>query len=228
MIADLALVIALAASAWMGWIQGSIRMIVRLAVFLATTFLALLLAGPIAGLAARSPTLQDVTAGWLAPALDRSQSALQTVREAIDRLLLPPILDRLLESNIGKTGAALPDSVLAQSREAMLAGMARFVLTALVIVLLFVIGSFLLRRLAGTLTRRLDQTPILGTVNRLAGLVLGLVYGLCAVSLALLLIALLAPLMPRVVQGIQDSRLVRPLYGQNGFALILSAIRGSS
>lgn len=199
----------------LGLRDGFFEMLGRLLTTIVSLIVTLLLIGPatriINGIPFISNLAMRLSDGILAPL----RKSVAGIPEIIAGFHLPPFLEKLMVAELSTSSPA--GSVRYENLSALIA---RFTLTALLFLLIFAATAILIRSLAHFLTRLVNELPILGLANRLAGGAAGLVYGLVLVSIVLLLLALAAPVFPRVIAAVEDTFLLDILYRQNLLLLL--------
>lgn len=207
MIADLILIAILIMAALLGMKSGLFDMLGRLILLLLSLGLTLVLIGPITGFLTKLPWLKPV-GEWLAhPVVRTLENTTESIENAIDQFVLPPLLEALMTSKM-PDGSSTASSALPEFTAVLF----RFALTAVVFILIFALITFLIHRLTRLLTRFSDSLPLIGSLNRIGGFLIGLAFGLVVINIFLLLAGLLAPYMPDVVAAIDASKLVRHFY----------------
>ena len=207
MLADLGLLLILLLAALLGLKLGFFDMLGRLLMLLLSLGLTMLLLGPVTGFLSRVPWLEPLGSWLTNPLIQTLENAALTVEEAVDRFALPPLLEALMNAQ-AENGSAAAGSELSGLTVALF----RFALMAAVFVILFAIISFIVHKLTRLLTRWSDALPLIGTINRLGGLVAGAVFGQVVINILLLFSGFLAPYFPALVREIEQSSLARPLY----------------
>ena len=207
MTADLILAGLLLLAAVLGMKAGLFDMLGRLLLLLLSLGLTLLILSPVTGFLTRIPWLAPV-GEWLAhPVIRTLEGTAVSIEELIERFALPPLLEALMASQMpeGTTEAAnaLPE---------LTAVLFRFALMAALFVILFTLIAFLMHRLTRLMTQWSDSLPVIGSLNRLGGFLMGAAFGLVVINILLLLAGFLAPYVPAVVNLIESSRLARYLY----------------
>lgn len=210
MIADLVLIAILLAAALLGMKAGLFDMLGRLLLLLLSLGLTLLLLGPVTGFLTRIPWLAPV-GEWLAhPVIKTLENTAVSIEQTIERFALPPLLEALMSAQMPEGSAdasqALPE---------LTAILFRFALMAAVFIILFTLIAFLIHRLAQLMTKWSDSLPVIGSLNRIGGLIAGAAFGLVIVNVLLLLAGFLAPYLPKAVALIESSSLARYLYLAN-------------
>jgi len=199
----------------LGLRDGFFEMLGRLLTTIVSLIVTLLLIGPatriINGIPFVSNLAMRLSDGILAPL----RKTVAGIPEIIAGFNLPPFLEKLMLTELSTS-----DPAGAVRYENLSALIARFTLTALLFLLIFAATAILIRSLAHLLTRLVNELPILGLANRLAGGAAGLAYGLVLVSIAMLLLGLAAPVFPKVISAVEDTFLLDYLYRQNLLLLL--------
>jgi hypothetical protein len=210
MLADLILIAILIINLLIGLKRGFFIMIGRLVLLVLSLAVTLLLLSPLSGLLAKIK--------FLAPFAEKmSQQVLQPLKEtassigaAIGSLKLPPFLASWMQSELPK-----PENSVTHAYPELTAVLYRFALNAVVFIVLFALVTLLIHLVARSLTKLSDSVPVIGAVNRIAGLVVGLALGLAEVSILLLVIGFLAPYLPSVAGLIEKSWIASYFYSIN-------------
>jgi uncharacterized membrane protein required for colicin V production len=199
----------------LGLRDGFFKMLGRLLTTIVSLIVTLLLIGPatriINGIPFVSNLAMRLSDGILAPL----RKTVAGIPEIIAGFNLPPFLEKLMLTELSTS-----DPAGAVRYENLSALIARFTLTALLFLLIFAATAILIRSLAHLLTRLVNELPILGLANRLAGGAAGLAYGLVLVSIAMLLLGLAAPVFPKVISAVENTFLLDYLYRHNLLLLL--------
>ncbi|MEA4888855.1 MAG: CvpA family protein [Clostridiaceae bacterium] len=190
--------------------MGLLNMLGRLVLLFLSLGLTLLALQPLAGFLTQAPFMSQIAEWMTSPVLEPLRQTAASVDEAIGKFALPPILDQLMRAKIIDQSA----SVL-QAEPELAAVLFRYALTAILFIVLFTLISLAIHTLTRSLTHLADALPVLGLVNRLGGTLAGLVFGLVAVLILLLLIGYAAPYWPAVAGQVAKSRLAGYFYSVN-------------
>jgi len=185
-------------------------MLGRLVLLLLSLGLTLLALQPLAGFLTQAPFMSRMAEWMTSPVLEPLRQTAASVDEAIGKFALPPILDQLMRAKIIDQSA----SVL-QAEPELTTVLFRYALTAILFIVLFSLISLAIHALTRSLTHLADALPVLGLANRLGGTLAGLVFGLVAVLILLLLIGYAAPYWPAVAGEVAKSRLAGYFYSVN-------------
>jgi hypothetical protein len=181
--------------------------LVILALSLAVT---LLLLGPLTGLLAKAPAFAPLAEKLSEKILQPLEQAASSIGTAVDSLKLPAILEELLRGKLPQNGASV-----AEAHSELSTMLFRFALNAVVFIVLFALFTLLIHLVARSLTRMSDAVPVLGTVNRIGGLTVGLAIGIVEVAILLLLVGLVAPYWPALAGLVAGSRIAGYFYSIN-------------
>lgn len=216
MIIDLILVAILILNLVFGLKRGFFDMLGRLIMFALSLAVTLLLLGPLNGALAKAPFLAPLADKLGKSVLDPLQKTAANIGVAIDSFKLPPFLARLMQSEL-----PTPDNSVTQAYPEFTAVLFKFALNAALFVLMFAIVSLAVHFLAKLLTHMSDKVPVLGTANRLGGLLAGLLLGLVQVSILLLAAGFLVPYLPAAAELLADSRIAAFFYSINILAFLV-------
>ena len=216
MLADLILIAILILNILFGLKRGFFEMLGRLALLLLSLIATLVLLGPLTNLLANAPFLAPL-ANKLGDAVLRplEQSA-ANIGTAVEGFGLPAMLARLMQAELPTA-----ESSVSQSYPEFTAVLFKFALSAAIFVLIFALASILIHFIARSLTRVTENVPLLGTANRLGGLLTGLAIGLLQVSVILLVLGFLAPYVPYFADTIAASAIARYFYSINILSYLL-------
>jgi hypothetical protein len=210
MVADLILLALLLLNALLGLKRGFFEMAGRLILLALSIAVTLLLLSPLTSLLAKSTLLApwaDKVSQHILQPLEQAATGIGT---AIAGLNLPPFLAALMQSELPAAGGSV-----AQAHQAFSAVLFHFALNAVGFILIFILVALVIHFAARALTRTTDSVPVIGAVNHLGGLVVGLVYGLAEIAILLLLVGFSAPYLPDVAKLVADSRIAGYFYSIN-------------
>jgi len=216
MLADLILIAILILNVLLGLKRGFFEMMGRLVLFLLSLAITLLLLSPLTDLLSKAPVLAPLAEKLSQHVLDPLKSTAVNIGTAIDGFNLPPMLARLMQSEL-----PTPDNTVTQAYSEFSGVLFRFALNAAVFVLMFVLVSLIVHFLSHALTRMSDKLPVVGAANHLGGFLAGLVLGLVQISILLLVFGFLVPYIPAVADLIADSRIASYFYAINILAYLL-------
>ena len=217
MLADLAILVFLLIFALNGYRRGLLVLAGRLLILGASLALSLLLLGPTAKvldyLPFMNPLIQTLNDKIIRPLLPAAGS----LTDAVLTLELPePIKDLLLATFPN------PQSPLTEAWPGLSHALAQYVITTAVFILLLTVISIALMTVISVMSDVLDHVPVVGGLNRLSGLLLGLVHGSLIILLVVLVIGLLTPYIPALADLQQGSRIIAAIYEQDLIARALA------
>ena len=215
MLLDIIIAIIILINLLLGLKRGLLVMLGRLALLVLVVAITLILAGPLTDVLVKAP--------FLAPVSDKiSQAVLEPLRDsaanigmAIESFGIPKMLADLLQSML-----PTPDNSVAQAFPQFSEALFKFFLQALVFILMFVIVVVVISLLTRMLTRAADKIAVVGTGNRLGGMLLGVLIGLFQASLILLFLGFLSPVWSTAASWISDSWAASRFYEINILALL--------
>lgn len=138
------------------------------------------------------------------------------ITEVLDSLRLPEIWVRHLSDRI--SGEEL---VPAESIAQTLIGLA---VSALVFFVIFMLINFILNRIAGKLTKFLNNIFLIGFLNRLGGVIISLLFSIVIIVLALFVLSALTPLVPQFGIWQEGSYIASFLREKNYFLDLLKTV----
>lgn len=224
LILDIAVVLFLLIFAIVGFKKGFLKGLVGLVGTVVAFIIAILCAAPLAefvennfgmttGIANSIESALNGVEGFNVPLTDEGLST------ALSNLGLPGFLSDMIISVVSQLSIE-GDPTIAQVVAPVIAG---FLATAICGVILFIVSAILLNLFAGLLSKVFDKIPVIGAINHILGLALGLVKGLIFVYIILGVLSLIP------VQGLQDvlaqTTVINWLYEMN---LIMLAIENIS
>jgi uncharacterized membrane protein required for colicin V production len=210
MIIDLVILGFILIMAFSGWRQGFFVILGDLLVMAVSLAATLLVLSPLTKLIAWLPFLQTWSDQLNKRLIYPLLPAAGTLRQAIDSLPLPKVLQQLMLAKFPN-----PDSRLAQAWPELSSRIFQYALTAVVFVILFILLTLAIRLVMQTITGVLDRIPLLGTLNHLGGLLAGIVQAGLILLVALLILGLVSPYFPNLVQWLQQSSIIRYFYSVN-------------
>lgn len=216
MLADLILIAILVLNILLGIKHGFFVMLGRLILFILSLGVTVLLAGPLSSLLAKAPFLAPLADKLSEHVLGPLQQTATSIGATIDSFNLPPLLSKFMQSQFPTL-----DSSVNQAYAEFSSVLLQFALNAVIFIIMFIIISILIHLLARVLTKLADKLPLVGTANRLGGLLSGLVLGLIQVSIILLVLGFLTPYLPSIASAISDSRIAAYFYSINILAYLL-------
>lgn len=138
------------------------------------------------------------------------------ITEVLDSLRLPEIWVRHLSDRI--SGEEL---VPAESIAQTLIGLA---VSALVFFVIFMLINFILNRIAGKLTKLLNNIFLIGFLNRLGGVIISLFFSIVIIVLVLFVLSALTPLVPQFGIWQEGSYIASFLREKNYFLDLLKTV----
>lgn len=138
------------------------------------------------------------------------------ITEVLDSLRLPEIWVRHLSDRI--SGEEL---VPAESIAQTLIGLA---VSALVFFVIFMLINFILNRIAGKLTKFLNNIFLIGFLNRLGGVIISLLFSIVIIVLALFVLSALTPLVSQFGIWQEGSYIASFLREKNYFLDLLKTV----
>lgn len=210
MLADLILIAILLLNALLGLRRGLIDMLGRLLLFFISLVLTLLLVSPLATWLAKRPALEPLAAKFSSSVLEPLQESVPDITSAIGSFKLPPLLENMLQDQMPEQA-----NDFTRSFPALSTSIFRLALIAALFIIIFALISVLVHLISRSLTKVSDKVPVLGPVNRLAGLTAGVAFGLLQVIILLLLAGLIAPRFPALGDFISDSYIAEFFYTHN-------------
>ena len=206
---DLIILVFLLILAINGFHRGFLLMIARLLILAASLVLALLMLGPASRLLTYLPFLQNMAEAVNEAVIRPLLPFTGTLMEAIQDLALPDLFKSLLLSRFPD-----PGSPLAALWPQLSSALARFMISALTFLVLLGLITLLIRTVVSLLTDVLDRVPIVGGLNHLAGLLVGIVHGLLILMILLLAAGMLSPYFPQLGAILAESELASAFYRQ--------------
>ncbi len=207
---DLVIVAAIVITAWISWHRGFFVILGRLLVFVVSLVLTLAALVPMRFLVHWLPFLQTWADRLNEKIVRPLLPVAGTLRDAILSLPLPLALQRILLGQFPD-----PDSPLVQAWPELADHLFQYALSAALFLLMLLILSLVIRVSMRTITRFLDRLPILGTLNHLGGLLVGLAMAGLVLLVLLLLVGLAAPYLPELLSWLRQSRIFSYLYAVN-------------
>jgi uncharacterized membrane protein required for colicin V production len=223
MLIDLLALAVVVYHACRGFRRGLFRLAGQLLILILSLLMTLLMLGPTADLLAKVPAIHALTVAINEKILLPLLPLTSTISGAIERMGLPEPLADILRGEF-------PDSQgpLADVWPALSSAMGRYLIRAVTWIILLCLTGLIIRALSGLLSSAVNHVPVIGNVNRLAGLAAGLLYGLAISALILFALSLAGPFISPLTGQLQtswilthlaDSRLIR-----QGFAFFLDLI----
>lgn len=172
-----------------GWHKGLVRTVVTMFSWLFAMILAWQLYGYVAdflrGIGLQNKLALSLGAKFQAPA----QPGVAEAAGFIEGLLLPEALKTsMVGNNNYEAYSALGVSTFGDYIGVFLANV---VVNAIAVLLVFVV-SFIMLRIVGRWLGVINHIPLLGTVNRLLGLIAGGVIGFCVIEISMFILTMLA------------------------------------
>ncbi|MDD3866495.1 MAG: CvpA family protein [Eubacteriales bacterium] len=216
MIADIIFILILLISLIVGYRRGLFQTLGRLVILAVSLALTLVMLSPFVNWLSERPLLQPLARSINEPILEPLRDGSESLGSALEKLELPQAITSLMAESMPE-----PDTEFSQAYPEFSAALFRFALMAAFFVLIFALISIVIHLLTRSLTRVSDHVPLLGTANRLTGMVVGLVFGLLQCLLILLLMTFLAPRFPVIRQMLSDSMIAGWVYSTELFNRIL-------
>lgn len=203
MIMDIIIGLLALIGAFSGYRKGLVNMLGRLVLILLSLALTLLMLSPFVSWLVQRPLLQPLEERISAPILEPLQETTEGWSEAVLELDLPPALQSLLAQQV-------PDdeTPFAQAYPAFSASIFRFALTAGLFVLVFALIAIGVRLITRSLTRLSDRLILIGWVNRLAGLIVGLVFAAVQILILVFILTYLSMHLDWARDLLTNSRLI--------------------
>jgi uncharacterized membrane protein required for colicin V production len=216
MLADIILVALLLINALLGLKRGFLVMAGRLALLVLSLAITLLLLSPLAGLLAKMPALAPMATKVSEKIIAPLEATAANIGAAVESLHLPPYLEELMKSELPQAGTSV-----SQANPELKAVLFRFAVSIALFIVLFIIVALLIYIATHALTRVSDTVPVIGTVNRIGGLVVGLAIGLAEAAVLLLLVGFAAPYWPSLAEMVAESRIAGFFYSFNVLQYLL-------
>jgi len=215
MLLDIAIAIIILINLLLGLKRGLLVMLGRLALLVLVAAIILLLAGPLTDALVKAPFLAPVSDKIGDAVLEPLRDSAANIGMAIESFGIPKMLGDLLQSML-----PTPDNSVDQAFPQFSEALFKFFLQALVFILLFIIVVVVISLLTRVLTRAADKVAIIGTGNRLGGLLLGGLTGLFQAALILLFLGFISPVWSTAAVWIADSRAATIFYEFDILALL--------
>jgi uncharacterized membrane protein required for colicin V production len=216
MLADIILVALLLVNALLGLKRGFLIMAGRLALLALSLAITLLLLSPLAGLLAKMPALAPLATRVSQQVITPLEKTAANIGAAVESLNLPPFLEALMKSELPQEGTSV-----SQANPELKTVLFRFALSIAMFVVIFIVVALLIYLATHALTRVSDTVPVIGTVNRIGGLVVGLAIGLAETAILLLLVGFAAPYLPALAELVAQSRIAGFFYSFNVLQYLL-------
>lgn len=215
MLLDIVIAAIILINILLGLKRGLLVMLGRLALLVLIIAVVLVLAGPLTDALVEAP--------FLAPLSDKiGEAVLEPLRDqaanigmAIESFGIPKMLADLLQSML-----PTPDNSVTEAFPEFSEALFRFLIQALVFILIFIIVVVVISLLTRMLTRAADKVAVVGTANRLGGLLLGTFIGVVQSSLLLLFLGFLSPVWKTAAGWIAESWIATRFFEINILALI--------
>ncbi len=217
MLADSIILISLSLFALNGFQRGFLTLAGRILILALSLAIAFLMLGPTALALDSLPFIDDLAESINEQVIFPLLPASASLAEAIDKLQLPGPVERFL---LAEFPAA--DGPFLDAWPQLSSIIAQYLVKAVTFLLLLALVALAIQTMVSLMTTALDHVPVLGGLNRLAGLLLGVLHGAVILALAILFLSLLAPYFPRLGNFIGDSTLIRQFYAINWVDLFLS------
>ncbi len=206
-IVDIVLVGLLVIMAVRGCVQGFLKTILKSGRFFLAVLLTVALTSPVAALLNDNlinPPIYSAVNGKLTELADAAEGSADSLLESV-----PAFLKNQLGENISTTGKL--EQLVDEWSETISQSISGAISTVLAVILLFVALMLLLTILIKILSSVIEKIKLLDTVNRVLGLVLGLLVG---GALMLLAARVVAPILTALGQdALVDSSFILKLLG---------------
>lgn len=210
---DLVLAAVLLAGALIGYRRGFLNMLGQLILLLIPLAAAFLMLDPTSAWLTQLPFLASWRERLAEPVLAPLAASLISAQEAIEFFLLPPLLAVWMSIRLPDAATDL-DRVMPDMSDALF----HLLISGISFLLLFIFISLAVRIAASYLTRFSDGVPVLGKVNRLGGLAVGLLTSGVILAILFLLAGVAAPWFPELASLINQSRVAGYFYSVNFLA----------
>ncbi|HBP37343.1 MAG TPA: hypothetical protein DD640_01105 [Clostridiales bacterium] len=216
MLVNLILIAILILCALIGLKNGFLVMLGRLVLFIVAFAITLFLIGPLTDVLAEVPFLNSLAVKLTDGILKPLQLTSENIGTAIESFNLPPALARLMQSNL-----PTPDNSVTQAYPEFAAVLFKFALNAAVFVLMFVVASLAIHFIVRALTKVTDRAPGISAINRLGGMLAGLLLGTIQLAILLLTLGFLVPYLPALAEPLAESSIATFFYSINILSYLL-------
>ncbi|MDD2457057.1 MAG: CvpA family protein [Eubacteriales bacterium] len=217
MLADSIILITLALFALNGFQRGFLTLAGRLLVLLVSLGVAFLMLGPTALALDSLPFIDDLAESINDQIIYPLMPASASLADAIANLQLPAPVEHFLLAEFPQTEGPFID-VWPQ----LSATIAQYLVKAVTFIILLILVSVVIQTLVSLMTTALDHVPVLGGLNRLAGLLVGALHGALILALAIFFTSLFTPYFPSLGLLLDDSWLIRQFYAIDWVGLFLA------
>ncbi len=216
MLADSIILITLGLVALNGFQRGFLTMTGRLMVLLVSLGVSFLMLGPTALALDSLPFINDLAVSINNQIIYPLMPASASVADAIADLQLPAPVEHFLLGEFPQTEGPFID-VWPQ----LSATIAQYLVKAVTFIILLILVSVVIHTLVSLMTTALDHVPVLGGLNRLAGILAGVLHGALILAIVIFFTSLLAPYFPALGLILDDSWLIRQFYTIDWVSLFL-------
>ncbi len=216
LIVDIAIILILIIFAVNGARRGLLRSLAGLIIFLLSLVLSFLLVRPGSSWLVEQGLFSGY-AGELSAKIEAMAGPGNSLLNVVlEKLHLPSVWLRHISSSIGAQESNLATAIALS--------LIKIAVSALLFWFLFLSISFLLKLAARELTKLLNNIYLVGSLNKLGGIVIKLFYGLVIVFLLIFLLTALTPLYPRFGLWLESSSIANFLREKNYFADLLESV----
>ncbi len=223
LLADLAIIIFLLIFALNGYRRGFLILAGRLLILGASVALSLLLLGPTAKILNDLPFMQPLVNALNEKVIHPLLPVAGTVTDSLLALAIPAPIRELILGRFPDVQSPISEAWPVLSNQ-----LTQYAITVTVFLILLTVISIVLQTVITVISGALDRVPVVGWLNHLTGLVLGLIHGSLIVAIILLTIGLLAPYIPWLAEIQRQSMIFDYIYRQDliarGFAFIFQQI----
>ncbi|NCC75989.1 MAG: hypothetical protein EOM08_06095 [Clostridia bacterium] len=217
MLADSIILITLALFALNGFHRGFLTLAGRLLVLVLSLGIAFLMLGPSALVLDSFPFIDDLAESVNDQVILPLMPASASLSEAIEALKLPMPVENFLLAEFPQS-----DGPFNSAWPQLSATIAHYLVKAVTFILLLILVSVVIQTLVSLMTTAFDHVPVLGGLNRLAGLLVGAVHGALILAIVVFFTSLFAPYFPSIGSILADSYLIRQFFAFDWMGLFLS------
>jgi len=217
MLADSIILITLSLFALNGFRRGFLTLAGRLLVLVLSLGIAFLMLGPSALVLDSLPFIDDLAETINEQVILPLMPASASLAEAIAALQLPAPVEHFLLAEFPQS-----DGPFISAWPQLSATIAHYLVKAVTFIVLLALVSIVIQTLVSLMTTALDHVPVLGGLNRLAGLLVGAVHGALILAIVVFFTSLFAPYFPSLGLILDDSYLIRQFFALDWVGLFLS------
>ena len=217
MLVDSIILVGLSLFALNGFQRGFLTLTARLLVLVLSLVVTILMLGPTALALDSLPFIDDLAKSINEQVIFPLLPASASLGEAIAELSLPLPVEHFLLAEFPATEGPFLDAWPQLSSI-----IAQYLIKAVTFLVLLSLISLVIHTLFSLMNTALDHVPVLGGLNRLAGLLMGVLHGALILVITIIFASFLAPYFPALGQYIQDSALVRQFFAFDWVSLFLS------